>query len=107
MYINGYIVGKDRDYVYALDRKNHFRRLPSKHMYQLPDLVVTERASRRLAKERKLWRTLHGAATGASLLALVFTYGGTNRWSFDTNKSIQETFVNARHLEDIGLTEVT
>ncbi|KAI0233653.1 hypothetical protein LSAT2_016128 [Lamellibrachia satsuma] len=101
-------LAKDKECVSAMERKNHFRRLPPKHMYRLPDPAVLGRATRRLVKEQKLWRTLHDAAIGVFLLALVFTiaYGSTNHWSFYINKSIQESFVKARYSEDVGLTEV-
>ncbi|KAI0233658.1 hypothetical protein LSAT2_016133 [Lamellibrachia satsuma] len=101
-------LANDKEYVSAMERVHNFRRLPSKHMYQLPEPIVIERASRSLVKVEKMWHTLHDTVIAVSLLALVFiiAYGSTNRWSFYINKSIQDTFVKGRYSKDIGLTEV-
>lgn len=91
-----------------MDQLNHFQRLPPKHMYQLPYTIVVERARKRLAKEQKFWRTLQDTALVVLLLALVFiiAFESTDRRSFYINKTIQDTFVAARHSGDIALTEV-
>ena len=91
-----------------LNRMDLFRRLPLKHMYELPETRVVERARCRSIKERKMWRTLQDTAVGMLLLVLLFTiaYGNTDRQSFHINKSITDTFVKARHSGDVAFTEV-
>ncbi|KAI0226360.1 hypothetical protein LSAT2_023049 [Lamellibrachia satsuma] len=99
---------KDPETLSKVKRIDTFQKLPLKRMYSLPDPAVVERASRRLGKERKMWRTLLETAVCMLLLALLFTvaYGSTDRRSFYINKSILDTFVKARHTGNVAITEV-
>ena len=102
-------LANDTNYIAAMEQQNHFRRHPPSNTYKLPGVAVVERASRRLIKERQLWRTLHETAIGLLLLVLVLiiAHGSVDRRSFYVNKSIRDIFIKTRHSGAPAFTEVS